>query len=145
MAESTDPCVVLALGHPDRSAALAGSPQQGEGFWLGRQVGAAFSRGSALLLVLPPPRPCPHPCSPMPAWNPEAHFVPPGSLPFRPGLFVRPRKTGPQMALEPGFQGWGASLPPTPGSSPTATGVLGQGQEHRGRGAGPGPAPAEHP
>lgn len=66
MAECTDPCVVLALGHLDRCAALAGSPQQGEGFWLGRQVGAAFSRGSALLRChLHAPAPIPVlPCLP---------------------------------------------------------------------------------
>lgn len=80
------------------------SPQRGECPWLSRQVGAVFSRGSALLLLLPPPVTRPIPVLPCLLGTLSPSFCLQHHFPFS-WAFCERQETGPQTALEPGFQG----------------------------------------
>lgn len=102
------------------------SPQQGEGPWLSRQVGAVLSRGSALTLLLQPSLPCPIPVlpcllgAPSPALCLQHHF------PFS-GLSVRDRKLVPRQPWNQVSRGVSAWPPPL-ALSPQLLEYLGKGK-----------------
>ena len=103
------------------------SPQQGESPCLSRQVGAVFSRGSACMLLLPPPLPRPMPVLPCLLGAPSPSLCLQHHFPFSWAFCERPGNWSPD-SLGTRFPGWVSAWSPPLVLSPQLLEYLGKGK-----------------